>query len=156
MEVPFAPSWKPHREKCLDSPCCWLGAFFPDPELYWYIPIVAVSHEGRCGNLTNYRGFAILYCMTHRPRRVFSLEQFYNEDWSADYELGTNTVYNTIWSLRNNLEPDPKHPTCIKAVFRVRYKIQKIPNILDILSMCPALIFYYILYFPVSNSTEYC
>ena len=34
-------------------------------------------------------------------------------------------VDNTIWRLRNKLEPDPKHPTYIKTVFRVGYKIEK-------------------------------
>ena len=56
---------------------------------------------------------------------VFSREQLYNAAWGEDYELGTNTVDNTIWRLRNKLEPDPKHPTYIKTVFRVGYKIEK-------------------------------
>lgn len=60
------------------------------------------------------------------PGRVFSREQLYNAAWGEeDYELGTNTVDNTIWRLRNKLEPDPKHPTYIKTVFRVGYKIEK-------------------------------
>ena len=67
----------------------------------------------------------ILYCMARCPGRVFSREQLYNAAWGEDYELGTNTVDNTIWRLRNKLEPDPKHPTYIKTVFRVGYKIEK-------------------------------
>ena len=55
----------------------------------------------------------------------FSREQLYNAAWGEDYELGTNTVDNTIWRLRSKLEPDPKHPTYIKTVFRVGYKIEK-------------------------------
>ena len=39
--------------------------------------------------------------------------------------VGTNTVDNTIWRLRNKLESDPRHPTYIKTVFRVGYKIEK-------------------------------
>ena len=73
----------------------------------------------------NYGEFAILYCMARCPGRVFSREQLYNAAWGEDYELGTNTVDNTIWRLRNKLEPDPKHPTYIKTVFRVGYKIEK-------------------------------
>ena len=69
--------------------------------------------------------FSILYCMARYPGRVFSREQLYNAAWGEDYELGTNTVDNTIWRLRNKLEPDPKHPTYIKTVFRVGYKIEK-------------------------------
>ena len=73
----------------------------------------------------NYGEFSILYCMARYPGRVFSREQLYNAAWGEDYELGTNTVDNTIWRLRNKLEPDPKHPTYIKTVFRVGYKVEK-------------------------------
>ena len=73
----------------------------------------------------NYGEFSILYCMARCPGRVFSREQLYNAAWDEDYELGTNTVDNTIWRLRSKLEPDPKHPTYIKTVFRVGYKIEK-------------------------------
>ena len=73
----------------------------------------------------NYGEFSILCCMARCPGRVFSREQLYNAAWGEDYELGTNTVDNTIWRLRNKLEPDPKHPTYIKTVFRVGYKIEK-------------------------------
>ena len=73
----------------------------------------------------NYGEFSILYCMARCPGRVFSREQLYNAAWGEDYELGTNTVDNTIWRLRSKLEPDPKHPTYIKTVFRVGYKIEK-------------------------------
>ena len=71
-----------------------------------------------------YGEFSILYCMARFPGRVFSREQLYNAAWGEDYELGTNTVDNTIWRLRNKLESDPKHPTYIKTVFRVGYKIE--------------------------------
>ena len=73
----------------------------------------------------NYGEFSILHCMARCPGRVFSREQLYNAAWGEDYELGTNTVDNTIWRLRNKLEPDPKHPIHIKTVFRVGYKIEK-------------------------------
>ena len=73
----------------------------------------------------NYGEFSILYCMARCPGRVFSREQLYNAAWGEEYELGTNTVDNTIWRLRSKLEPDPKHPTYIKTVFRVGYKIEK-------------------------------
>ena len=73
----------------------------------------------------NYAEFFILHCMARCPGQVFSREQLYNAAWGEDYELGTNTVDNTIWRLRNKLEPDPKHPTYIKTVFRVGYKIER-------------------------------
>ena len=44
----------------------------------------------------NYGEFSILYCMARCPGRVFSREQLYNAAWGEDYELGTNTVDNTI------------------------------------------------------------
>lgn len=72
----------------------------------------------------NYGEFSILYCMARSPGRVFSREQLYNAAWEENYELGTNTVDNTIWRLRNKLESDPKHPVYIKTVFRVGYKIE--------------------------------
>lgn len=72
----------------------------------------------------NYGEFSILYCMARCPGRVFSREQLYHATWGENYELGTNTVDNTIWRLRNKLEPNPKHPTYIKTVFRVGYKIE--------------------------------
>ena len=72
-----------------------------------------------------HRAFDRRYCMARCPGRVFSREQLYNAAWGEDYELGTNTVDNTIWRLRNKLESDPRHPTYIKTVFRVGYKIEK-------------------------------
>ena len=72
----------------------------------------------------NYVEFSILHCMAQSPGQVFSREQLYHAAWSEDYELGTNTVDNTIWRLRNKLENDPKHPIYIKTVFRVGYKIE--------------------------------
>ena len=73
----------------------------------------------------NYGEFSILYCMARCPGSVFSREQLYNAAWGEDYELGTNTVDNTIWRLRKKLESDPKHPTYIKTVVRVGYKIER-------------------------------
>ena len=71
----------------------------------------------------NYGEFSILYCMAKSPEQVFSREQLYNAAWEESYEFGTNTVDNTIWRLRQKLEPNPKHPIYIKTVCRVGYKI---------------------------------
>ena len=73
----------------------------------------------------NYGEFSILYCMARCPGRVFNREQLYHAAWGEDYVLGTNSVDNIIWRLRNKLEFDPKHPTYIKTVFRMGYKIEK-------------------------------
>ena len=72
----------------------------------------------------NYGEFSILYCMARSPGQVFSREQLYNFTWDDNYEMGTNTIDNTIWRLRSKLEPDPKHPIYIKTVFRIGYKIE--------------------------------
>ena len=71
----------------------------------------------------NYGEFSILCCMARSPGQVFSREQLYNAAWSENFEMGTNTVDNTIWRLRNKLEPDPKHPIYIKTVYRIGYKL---------------------------------
>lgn len=71
----------------------------------------------------NYDEYSMLYCMAKSPDRVYTREQLYYATWGEDYESGTNTVVNTIWRLRNKLEPDPRHPIYIKTVFRVGYKI---------------------------------
>ena len=76
----------------------------------------------------NYGEFSILYCMARCPGRVFSRGELYHAAWGEDYVLGTNSVDNIIWRLRNKLEPDPKHPTYIKTVFRVGYKIQSVSS----------------------------
>lgn len=102
----------------LESPILTLGDIEIFPEQRRVTKAGAEIH-------LNYGEFAILYCMARCPGRVFSREQLYNAAWGEDYELGTNTVDNTIWRLRNKLEPDPKHPTYIKTVFRVGYKIEK-------------------------------
>ena len=54
----------------------------------------------------NYGELSILDCMARCPGRVFSREQLYNAASGEDYELGTNTVDNTIWRLRGKLESD--------------------------------------------------
>lgn len=72
----------------------------------------------------NYGEFSILYYMAQSPGQVFSREQLYNATWGEDYELGRNTIDNTIYRLRCKLESDPKHPLYIKTVFRIGYKVE--------------------------------
>lgn len=73
----------------------------------------------------NHGEYSMLYCMAMAPGRVFTREQLYAAAWDETYPYGSNTVDNTIFRLRKKLEPDPKHPTYIKTVFRVGYKIEK-------------------------------
>jgi DNA-binding response OmpR family regulator len=73
----------------------------------------------------NHGEFAMLYCMAKAPGQVFTREQLYAAAWDEIYPYGSNTVENTIFRLRQKLEPNPKRPTYIKTVFRVGYKIEK-------------------------------
>lgn len=73
----------------------------------------------------NHGEFAMLYCMAKVPGQVFTREQLYAAAWDEIYPYGSNTVENTIFRLRQKLEPNPKRPTYIKTVFRVGYKIEK-------------------------------
>ena len=107
-----------------------LHAAVPEPSALTLGDIVIFPEQRRVTKAgveihLNYGEFSILHCMARCPGRVFSREQLYNAAWGEDYELGTNTVDNIIWRLRNKLEPDPKHPTYIKTVFRMGYKIER-------------------------------
>ena len=71
----------------------------------------------------NHGEYAMLYCMANRPGQVFSKAQLYEAAWGEEYLHGTNSVENTIWRLRRKLEEDPRHPTYIKTVVGMGYKI---------------------------------
>ena len=75
--------------------------------------------------LLNHGEYAMLYCMAKAPGRVYTREQLYAAAWENEvYPYGSNTVENTIFRLRQKLEPDPKHPVYIKTVFRAGYKVE--------------------------------
>lgn len=75
--------------------------------------------------LLNHGEYAMLYCMAKAPGRVYTREQLYAAAWENEvYPYGSNTVENTIFRLRQKLEPDPKHPVYIKTVFRTGYKVE--------------------------------
>ena len=71
----------------------------------------------------NHGEYAMLYCMASSPGQVFSKAQLYEAAWGEEYLHGTNSVENTIWRLRKELEEDPKHPGYIKTVVGAGYKI---------------------------------
>ena len=71
----------------------------------------------------NHGEYAMLYCMASSPGYVFSKAQLYEAAWGEEYLHGTNSVENTIWRLRRKLEEDPRHPTYIKTVVGMGYKI---------------------------------
>ena len=71
----------------------------------------------------NHGEYAMLYCMASSPGHVFSKAQLYEAAWGEEYLHGTNSVENTIWRQRRKLEEDPRHPTYIKTVVGMGYKI---------------------------------
>lgn len=71
----------------------------------------------------NHGEYAMLYCMASSPGHVFSKAQLYEAAWGEEYLYGTNSVENTIWRLRKKLEKEPRHPTYIKTVVGMGYKI---------------------------------
>ena len=71
----------------------------------------------------NHGEYTMLYCMANRPGQVFSKAQLYEAAWGEEYLHGTKSVENTIWRLRRKLEEDPRHPTYIKTVVGMGYKI---------------------------------
>ena len=71
----------------------------------------------------NHGEYAMLYCMASSPGYVFSKAQLYEAAWGEEYLHGTKSVENTIWRLRRKLEEDPRHPTYIKTVVGMGYKI---------------------------------
>ena len=71
----------------------------------------------------NHGEYAMLYCMASSPGHVFSKAQLYEAAWGEEYLHGTNSVENTIWRLRKKLEKEPRHPTYIKTVVGMGYKI---------------------------------
>lgn len=71
----------------------------------------------------NHGEYAMLYCMASSPGQVFSKAQLYEAAWGEEYLYGTNSVENTIWRLRKKLEKEPRHPTYIKTVVGMGYKI---------------------------------
>ena len=73
----------------------------------------------------NHGEFSMLLLLASALGQVFSKEQLYDAAWNEEYRYGTTSVENIIWRLRQKLEPDPKHPTYIKTVFRVGYKIDR-------------------------------
>lgn len=62
----------------------------------------------------NYGEFSMLCCMAKSPGQVFSREQLYASAWGESYNWSSNTVDNTIWRLRKNLNQIPKNLSILK------------------------------------------
>lgn len=82
-----------------------------------------VTLEGREIKLTP-REFAILALLGSHPRQVFSVEHIYEAVWQGPMLESEATVMVHIRNIREKLEADPRHPSYLKNVWGVGYKIE--------------------------------
>lgn len=81
-----------------------------------------VSVDGRPVTLTPTE-YEILLLLATNPGRVFSSEEIFERVWKERYLQSNNTVMVHIRKIREKVEDDPGHPTLIKTVWGVGYKI---------------------------------
>ncbi|MDF2627075.1 MAG: two-component response regulator [Symbiobacteriaceae bacterium] len=85
-------------------------------------PKHTVSVDGKPVNLTPTE-YDILHLLAANPGRVFSSEEIFERVWKERYFQSNNTVMVHIRKIREKIEDDPGHPTLIKTVWGVGYKI---------------------------------
>lgn len=83
----------------------------------------SVTKDGREIALTPTE-YDILLLLASHPGRVFSSEEIFERVWKERYFQSNNTVMVHIRRLREKVEDDPSHPTLIKTVWGVGYKIE--------------------------------
>lgn len=81
-----------------------------------------VTVDGRPVSLTPTE-YEILLLMAGNPGRVFSSEEIFERVWKEQYFQANNTVTVHIRKIREKIEDDPSHPTFIKTVWGVGYKL---------------------------------
>ncbi len=70
--------------------------------------------------------FKLLGVLAKEPGRVFSRAQLIEQALGPDFEGFDRTIDVHILKLRRKLEPDPTHPTYIKTVYGVGYKLSEV------------------------------
>jgi DNA-binding response OmpR family regulator len=65
--------------------------------------------------------FDILYLLARQPKKVFSVENIFQQVWGEAYYEGANTVMVHIRTLRKKLEEDKRKTKLIKTVWGVGY-----------------------------------
>ncbi|WP_045516714.1 vancomycin resistance response regulator transcription factor, VanR-F/VanR-M family [Neobacillus niacini] len=65
--------------------------------------------------------FDILYLLARHPKKVFSVENIFQQVWGEAYYEGANTVMVHIRTLRKKLEDDKRKNKLIKTVWGVGY-----------------------------------
>ena len=82
---------------------------------------------GRSVPLTSVE-FKLLGALAREPGRVFSRAQLIEQAMGPDFEGFDRTIDVHILKLRRKLEPDPAHPTRIKTVYGVGYKLSEVKD----------------------------
>lgn len=82
-----------------------------------------VSVDGRIVSLTPTE-YEILLLLASNLGRVFSSEEIFRRVWKERYFHSNNTVMVHIRKIREKIEDDARHPTFIKTVWGVGYKIE--------------------------------
>jgi len=81
-----------------------------------------VTVDGRPVTLTPTE-YEILLLLAANPGRVFSSEEIFERVWKERYFQSNNTVIVHIRKIREKIEDNPSHPTFIKTVWGVGYKL---------------------------------
>lgn len=81
-----------------------------------------VTVDGRPVALTPTE-YEILLLLAANPGRVFSSEEIFERVWKERYFQSNNTVIVHIRKIREKIEDNPSHPTFIKTVWGVGYKL---------------------------------
>ncbi len=70
--------------------------------------------------------YQLLQFLVSHAGQVFSKEQLFNQVWGYDSYGDLNTVTVYISKIRDKIEVDPTHPSMIKTVWGVGYKVDKV------------------------------
>ncbi len=86
-----------------------------------------VTLAGKPVHLTSVE-FKLLGVLVKEPGRVFSRAQLIEQALGPDFEGFDRTIDVHILKLRRKLEPDPAHPTYVKTVYGVGYKLSEVDD----------------------------
>ena len=90
---------------------------------------LVLDFDSHCAHVSNTRieltarEFGLLALFANYPGKVFSRADLLEKVWGSSYEGYRHTVNTHINRLRAKLEPDPGHPTFIRTVWGVGYKL---------------------------------
>ncbi len=68
--------------------------------------------------------YEILLLLASHPGRVFSSEEIFERVWKERFFQANNTVMVHVRKIREKIEDNPGHPTRIKTVWGVGYKLE--------------------------------